>query len=246
MTKKIYLTIIWSICLLVIIFSCGIRFAGWFTFSTNKAALSDTVTVKEYDNLKVELGFGDISFATSKDDGFSVEYETSSERYAPQVKVTGDTLYISQKKIKNLNVTGNKLSVTVYTPKGYKLGNVHIEAGAGNVDVDNISAKKLDMDFGAGDVKVVNSTIPTISVDVGAGDVVFTDNTFEKIDIDAGTGDVKISGVGDIDQYDYDIDMGVGDVKIGGNKFHGEYEVSGTTDKKISVDCGVGDLDVSE
>ncbi len=258
MGKKIYLTIIWSITLLVIIFSVGIRFCGWFSFrksgsSSNSSvenvatgALSDTVTVDEYKNLKVELGFGEISFATSKDDSYSVQYNANKEKYVPEIGVSGDTLYITQEDLKanSIGVKEMKLTVTVYVPAGFEFDKVHIECGAGDINVEGLLAKKLDLDYGAGDIKVRNSSIDTIDLDAGAGDVVMSDNTFEKIDIDAGAGDVKISGVGDIDQYNLDLDVGVGDIEVGGHKSHGEYKASGSSDKEIIVDCGVGDLDI--
>lgn len=257
MGKKIYLTVIWTVALLAIIFSVGIRFCGWFAFdrfgsgknsvsNVASGALSDTVTVDEYKNVKVDVGFGEVSFAASKDDTFSVKYDASKEKFVPKIGVSGDTLYISQDdlKLNNFSASGNKLKITVYAPAGYEFGNVIIDCGAGDIDVDNLSAKKLDLDYGAGDVKIKNSSIDTISVDAGAGDVVMMDNAFEKIDVDAGAGDVKISGVGDIDQYDFDIDVGVGDIKVGDNKSHGEFKASGNSGKKISVDCGVGDLEI--
>ena len=256
MGKKIYLTVIWTVALLAVVFSVGIRFCGWFapgksTSSKNitnvaSGSLSDTVTVDEYKNLTVEVGFGEVSFASSNDDTFSVQYQTTKEKFVPQIGVSKDTLYILQEDLKfnDFSANSNKLTVTIYTPAGFEFGNVHIESGAGDLDVDNLTAEKLDLDYGAGDIKIKNSAIDAIDVDAGAGDVVMTDNAFEKIDVDAGAGDVKISGVGDIDQYDFDIDVGVGDIKVGDNKSHGEFKASGNSGKKISVDCGVGDLEI--
>ena len=256
MGKKIYLTIIWIIALLVIIFSVGIRFCGWFSFGKKSSAegvtnlagssLSDTITVDEYKNLKVELGFGEVSFAASDDDSFSVQYGSSDEDYIPTIGVKGDTLYISQKDktFNGFGVHDMKLTVIVYAPAGFEYNNVDIECGAGDVDVEKLAAKKLDMDYGAGNVEVRNSTIDEIDLDAGAGDVTISGSTFEKLDIDAGAGDVRISGIGDVDQYDYDLDVGVGDIKLDGNKFHGEYKSSGNAGKEIRVDCGVGDLEI--
>lgn len=259
MTKKIYLTIIWSIALLVIVFSCGIRFAGWFsntgTFRSSSnhtnvedvgsGALSDTVSVDEFTNVKVSVGACELKFATSNDE-YKVEYSATKEKLVPKIGVKDGTLYVNQDNIKLKDATGTdslKLTVTIYVPTNTTLENIDLDIGAGDLNLENLSGENFDVDLGAGDFDLKNSTFENISVDCGAGDIFMENNTFDSLDIDAGTGDVKLNCLGDLSQYTFDIDNGVGETRVGGEKVKNEYK-SGSGAKKIDIDLGVGEVNI--
>ena len=260
MGKKVYLTIIWIIALLVIIFSVGIRFCGWFTkhgiksddgddisvTDVGSGELSDSIYVDEFSSVKLEVGFGDLKFAESGDDSYYVEYSTNDKKFVPKIGVENGVLVVAQDDMKfkdYIGTSSQKLTVIIYAPAKTEYSKVDIDSGAGDVNIENLTAKVFEIDLGAGDIRIKNSSLDSVDIDNGAGDIFMENNTFVKLDIDEGAGDITLNSIGDLNRYRFDIDCGIGDVKVGGQKVSGEYK-SGNGEKEINIDIGTGNVDI--
>ena len=257
MGKKIYLTIIWLLVLLAIIVGIGIHVMDWFSFDQNlttsetSGELTDTIEVEAFDSVKAELGFVDLAIEYTSGE-YKVSYEASAEKYVPTITVNDGTLLLSQKSFKVSDGIGTKdktLAITIYVPENTEFKELDLEVGASDVNLENVVAQSLDVDSGAGNITLKGGAVSDLSMDVGAGDVDVIGIAFDSMDLDAGAGDVSISGIGDVSQYSFDIDMGIGDLTIDGKKQSGlgsEYKTTGSTNKKIEIDGGAGNIVVSE
>lgn len=254
MGKKIYLTIIWFLVLLAMILGIGHHVFGWNekeeeTLATG--ALSDTIEVDAFTSIDVDVA--SVTFALDQSgDSYKVEYTTNKEKYIPSISVKGNTLMIQQPDMKLSDLTGTKnprLTLTVYVPKDTEFDEISFDVGACDFELSDVTSHTIDFDSGAGDISMKDCVTNTISVDTGAGNTELKNVEFNTLDIDSGAGNVDVSGVGDANEYSYDIDLGVGKLSINGNKLSkigSEYKVEGTTDKKIHVDAGTGNVAISD
>ncbi len=253
MSKKIYLTIIWLLVLLAIIVGLGIHVTNWFSWlhKDNGKEIKEETALEEFESIEVEAGAVELTFDTTGD-AYKVSYSTTSESLVPEVKVVRGALKIYQdkdsiKKLIGTNSQALKLKITI--PENVALKNISLEVGACDVDLSSLRASSLSIDSGAGDVDIQNSTIEKILVDAGAGDVDLSNVNFNTLEVDAGAGDVDIIGVSNPEEYSFDVSVGMGELTINEQSQGGigaDYKTEGTTDKKITIDSGAGDVDVSE
>lgn len=153
--------------------------------------------------------------------------------------------------------------ITIYVPEGSELEEVELEMGAGNVEIENINSKKIDFSFGAGSVAVKNLVAANSKIECGAGQVIIEESDLTNTDLDTGVGKLVYSGymkgksnincgIGEVDLnlaggpdlYSIDADKGIGDIKINGNKVDDE-SVTGNGENKISIDGGIGSIEVN-
>ncbi len=112
---------------------------------------------------------------------------------------------------------------------------VWIDTGAGDVDLERLSGRRLEVDTGSGDVQGRRLSVEKVRLDTGAGDVdaVWSDAPGSLL-VDTGAGDVDLSlPHGD---YDIDVDTGVGKVDIQG------LGRDSASPHRVRVDTGAGDV----
>lgn len=179
--------------------------------------------------LHIEVAAGDMKIAVSKDNKIHLRADGLSD----VLKITCEGGMLSIRNVDwnsviNTNFLKNKI-VVLELPKDLKLSEAVFEIGAGDLDVDAISAKK-------------------IRLEVGAGDADFLDAATDDLEIECGAGDVKAAILGKESDYSVDVDLGAGSVTVGSRSFSGvgvDEKIEGNTDKEISVECGMGDVRIS-
>ncbi len=253
MSKKIYLTIIWLLVLVAIILGIGIHVTNWFSwiYENKGDTIEEEATLEEFESIDLEAGAVELTFHNTGD-AYKVSYSTTNKSLVPEVKVVRGTLKIQQDKDSIKKLIGTKsqvLKLVITIPENVALNNINLEVGACDVDLSEMRASALNIDSGAGDVDIQNSTIEKITVDAGAGDVDLASVNFNFLEVDAGAGDVDITGITDPEEYSFDVSVGMGELTINEQSQGGigaDYKTEGTTDKKITIDSGAGDVDVSE
>lgn len=155
-------------------------------------------------------------------------------------------------------------SLTVTLPEEIIFEKVDIDAGAGRISIEALSAEDISLDLGAGDVDLVSLNISDSAEIVGgAGRIEISDSAINDLELDMGVGDLKLSaglsgdstidfGVGkaevelsgNAENYRLRIDKGIGRVTLSGNDMaDGTYYGNG--DNKLDMDGGIGDIAVS-
>lgn len=160
----------------------------------------------------------------------------------------------------NLN---NKQKLEITVPEDVYLDFFRLSTGMSETDIDGIMTRNAKFTFGAGNTNMNNVTADKVIIDGGVGDTRFTNVKFNDIDADLGVGNMWIKGeitgdcdidtgvgnfdmeiIGNSDDYFFDVDSGVGGVNINGSRVSGIYGRR-NSDNKIEIDAGVGEVRVS-
>lgn len=83
---------------------------------------------------------------------------------------------------------------------------------------------------------------------VGVGAINVSKIDAKELDIECGVGQVVLTAAGKETDYNYKLEMGVGNVSIGDKRFSGlgrNRKINNHAGKKISVECGVGQVTVT-
>lgn len=128
----------------------------------------------------------------------------------------GNKVLIKEKKhswFKN-----DKSDLIVYVPENFIFDGVSIDAGAGKVEIDNLSTKILEFDLGAGKTGIKNLIVlNSAEIDGGAGEITISNGSINNLDLDTGVG--KCTLISELTGHS-EIDVGVGklDITLLGNK----------------------------
>ena len=189
--------------------------------------------------------------------GETLAVETNSESI--NVKNTRDKLIFAEKSGffgKTINGT-----LKISLPADMVLSFVEIDMGAGMVEIEKITASKIDFDLGAGKVQIKELYVQSnAEIDCGAGEFTIEKGEIHNLDIDLGVGKSTLKanvfgmgeincGVGELNLYlgkksDYQINFnkGLGSIKVDGKECN-DFGVGGGSNK-ISVDGGVGAINL--
>lgn len=212
--------------------------------------VSDNVSVLDINIDKVDLR---IEKATE------FKLEISDEEYI-SYKEVDERLVIKENKI---NFFDEASEVIVYVPNGKVFNSIFIETGAGSVEIDSISASKLDLelgmgrfvvnelnissktdiDTGVGEFVVSSGTLNNLDLDMGVGNVSITSKVLGKSEIDSGVGRLEVNLVGSIDDYKIGIDKGLGTINVDGVSL-GDGGSYGNGSNYIDINGGVGEVNI--
>jgi DUF4097 and DUF4098 domain-containing protein YvlB len=200
--------------------------------------------------------------------GFKVEASNVSDRF--RAEVVNGTLIIDEPDFMrrflwfNFGTSREKSVITVYVPEDFNAKRIEIDSGAGNVSLENLTTDYLKINAGVGEIYGKNLTAMRVDADGGVGEmklleVNFTDVDFSsgvgsidiegmifgKSDFDCGIGSVRINLKGARDDYALKVNAGLGNVRINGDKVSGEYRDNFKADNTISIDGGIGDVNIT-
>jgi hypothetical protein len=218
----------------------------------------------DVEDLDISHGFGKLHVKIGT--GFRVEATNVSENFS--AKVVNGTLVIDESGFKrflwfDFGISRKKSIITVYVPEDFNAKRIKVNSGAGEVNLENIAADYLIIDAGVGDIYGRSLTAKKVEVNGGVGNINLTDVNFSDVDFDSGVGNIKVEGmifgrsdfdcgVGNVklqlrglrEDYALRIDAGVGSIRINGDKISRDYNDNYKADNTISIDGGVGDVDI--
>lgn len=154
-----------------------------------------------------------------------------------------------------------KLVLTV--PKDFVFDKADLEFGAGTVEIDGLTAGKLDLNLGAGEVIIRSLTVTgTADIEGGAGKLSILGGSLSNLDMDLGVGELvlesKLTGSSEIDfgvgsaklvlqgspeDYRIRLDKGLGSATLDGEKME-DKATYGSGPNSIDLDGGVGEIRV--
>lgn len=189
------------------------------------------------------------------------EFKAETNNKYIKTRQNGNKLYITEKGHSIFNNDNSDL--VVYIPSDYIFDSVAIESGAGRIDVESLSCKKLYLDLGAGKVNMDNllvlneteidggagtitigdSSLNNLDLDMGMGKLSLTSKINGESEIDAGVGEVDLNLIGTINDYKIKLDKGIGSTKLNKeNMKSNTYYGSGLN--IIDIDGGVGSIKI--
>lgn len=215
--------------------------------------------------LKMTLRNCELQITQSKDDQIRLEIEKDMEQYF-DVRRKDHTLTIEDTRKTKKQLKAAK--VTLQIPADHVFDEVHLEVGAGTLQIDRLEANDIDVEGGAG--KIVAQTLIAnneLDAEIGAGDfyikeAVFGDTEiacgvghFEiescelngNADISGGVGEVNVGILGEKKDFNYDLSCGMGELQVFDDSFTSlgkDKEIDNGAKHTIKLECGMGRLNV--
>lgn len=192
-------------------------------------------------------------------DGEKLKAETNNKYITVNEK---DNKLLVTEKSHNFN-RNNDTTLTIYVPNDLVFDAVLVETGAGKINIDKLSAKRIDFELGAGTVDINNLDVQeSAKIEGGAGKISILNGSINNLDLDMGVGKLnlksKITGSSDIetdvgsldldligieDDYKISVEKGLGSINISGNNIDNN-SIYGTGLNKINVEGGVGSINI--
>ncbi|MBR1854111.1 MAG: DUF4097 family beta strand repeat protein [Lachnospiraceae bacterium] len=250
MKRNIYLTALYTVTVLVILFSIlgqnGILPIG----QVGSAKLTDTIYFDPngFHSIDMDLSVVELTVQQNFNDNCYITYEASSQKLVPTVEVKDNTLKIGQTKINQNNLKSNQLKLTLSVPAGKGFNDLDFDLGVGDLKFENLSADKLTLQAGVGELDITDSSFQQANIEAGVGDVTMQNCPVTRLTLQTGVGDVKLSQLGDLAKYDLDITVGLGDLSVDGVKKSGfgkEYRQTGDGTYNYKIESGTGDVKIS-
>ncbi len=202
----------------------------------------------EIKNLKIDLAYASLDIIQG--DKFKVETNSVDINS----KQNGNQLVIKEKSNNWFKVDNNR-RVIVTIPKNVTLDIARIEAGAGQLQIEKLITKSLNLDIGAGKVTIQELQVTENSkIEGGAGKVEILSGKLNNLDLDMGVGNFAITatltgnnkvdaGVGKLDlkledgtdNYTIRVNKGIGSIKLNNKEISNnkEYGTGKTRTKNI-------------
>lgn len=105
----------------------------------------------------------------------------------------------------------HKASIHITVPQDFTAGDIELDGGVGNIELEQLTTEHLDIDAGVGDIKGFQVTASSADIDGGTGNIKFTSSVFGNTEIDSGVGNVTFNGTL---QGHTSIDCGVGNTEL--------------------------------
>ena len=151
------------------------------------------------DNLEVDLAWEDITIKETYDTtAIDVEIYCNHKKYAPEVSVSGSTLYIeSSKRITGFFSTpaGLSCTVVVYVPQKKDFNEVSIEVSSGEINIERIlSAKsKIYLTASSGDIESEKGLFAdSVTVKTTSGEIELYNIDADDFKAESTSGDIEI------------------------------------------------------
>lgn len=219
---------------------------------------------------KVEKEFDNTQIAKLKID---VEYATLTIQQGEKLKVASNTSNVEAKqnedelviREKNMNLfrQNNPRRIIVTVPRNTILDTIKIEAGAGELKIEKLECKKLDLDIGAGKTTIQDLNVTQeANIAGGAGKVEILSGEIANLDLDMGVGTFKLvssllgdskvnAGVGKLemilkdglDKYTIKINKGIGSITVDGKQVS-DGATYGKGENNIKVEGGIGSITI--
>ena len=221
----------------------------------------DEKVEKEFDNTQIAKLKIDIEYATltiQQGEKFRIASNTSDI----EARQTEDELVIREKNV-NLFRQNNPRKIIVTVPRNTILDTIKIEAGAGELKIEKLECKKLDLDIGAGKTTIQDVNVTQkAKIAGGAGKVEILSGEIANLDLDMGVGTFKLvssllgdskvnAGVGKLemilknglDKYTIKINKGIGSITVDG-KEASDGATYGKGENNVKIEGGIGNITI--
>lgn len=209
-------------------------------------------------------------------EGEGTEYNVDFENLKYGTLVTeqnGDELKISYRQ--NTNWTAkmfvdddiNDQKITLTIPKDATLDSAVFEFGAAEINMEDVTARKLYITVGAGTLNADGLTATGLArLNVGAGGLYAKDVSFVDAELVCGVGEMNVAGIfegntsadcgvgamelrvhGEQEDYRGELNCGLGEIEFGNINIDGSGKQShGTSsaERRMDIKCGIGEVDV--
>jgi DUF4097 and DUF4098 domain-containing protein YvlB len=241
---------------------------GLLSHNPGKGSIDVNKSFSDVKSLYIENGVGTLNIKQGDGNEILVEAQNVTSDFVVDKSFSGELKIESKFNFWNIfsgkGGAGEKSKITVYVPADFVADRMKLDAGAGNIEIEDLEAEKLDINAGAGNINGSRITAEQVVLDGAVGNITLDQVNFTDSDIDCGVGNVKIQGslygknkidcgVGDVtldllqssDDFNLKVEKGLGSVRINGEKYSDLNLNSKTADNSLKIDGGVGNIDVN-
>ena len=211
-------------------------------------------------NLNIVLRKCELVIGASEDDQIYVSVDQFGQEYC-KVEPDNDTLEI---------IDTTKIRLRMDIPEDYRFNKVKLEIGAGDIQVEKLLTKKMNLAGGAGAFRAQLLTVSdAFDAELGVGDFYIEHAELGDTKIQCGVGAMEIAdceltgdalfrgGVGDVTigldaeekDYNYHLASGLGRLTVFGKNYHAlnkAKEQNNDADYTITLDCGAGAMCIKQ
>ena len=202
-------------------------------------------------NLKVDTEGLFVNIVPCEENNVRVETYNVNSRLKLQIKEEQGELKVETTaehypwKLLNQEVAGE---VTIQVPYYLEFGEADLQVGYGELDVEEIKAKDLNLEVGAGAGNINSFTADTAEFMVGAGSLTAVGEAGKKVDIECGVRELNYTAEGTKEDFNYFIECGIGELNLENESYSGvavNKNIDNNAGKDMKIQCGIGSVNVS-
>ena len=269
--KKAYIAILTIFTIACIIFGTLFHTGSLFRWNNGfiyKIITSDAGEIADFSQSyseeisKLDIDLSTMNLKVKQGDALGVEYRCG-EKLVPTITISDGKMTIRQSS-RNISLNGNVIAeMTIVIPKRYLISELTVAVDAGNVEISDLSASKVDLDVDAGKIsldtcffedsainvdagnaQLHNCSVDYADADVNMGNLELTDCAFLQLEGSVDMGNISVDSVNDLESYTMDFEVDMGNLSINGRKQRNNYHASGSSDNKISLCVDMGNIEV--
>ncbi len=209
-------------------------------------------TFENYNKVKVETGFSKLTIKVG--DYFSIITNNDELVYGVQE----NEVFIRDNQKQNFT----NLEVLITLPKHVSLAEFELDSGSGEVTIDMLEAKKIDISTGAGKLYIRNIiATESLELESGIGSVTISEGLINNLyaelgigqinistiltgnnKIEAGLGEIRLNLLDDLSNYKLRVEKGLGSIKLNNTPL--EKSISGEGVNYIEISGGIGEIKI--
>lgn len=240
----------------------------WISFGPERME-SRSIPCQPFTSVDLTSTTSDVEFIEGS--AWRVEIVYAKRRGAPSVEINNNTLTI-RPRTKNskpvyLNFyggSGEEEQIRIYYPKGRKFNRIKVDSDMGDLSLNGIAARSMQIASNAGDVRVSDLTADSLRLTSDMGDVEGSGLNTKAADIKINAGNLTLSGafagattidcnMGDCavstqlakETYAIEADTDMGDCEVDGLEANGTYRVENAkAPNHLIAKTNAGDLEL--
>ena len=177
--KKIYLTLMWMITVVVIVAAVAYRFGFVSVGSWSDIESLSDFSDKTISDVTLDLDYGDVRVVSG--DNFEMRY-SGPERLNPECEVKDGVLYISSYD-KHFSLGNFSCDIEIIIPENISLGVFDADVDAVDLTICDVDLENLTIDTDAGEIALENVSGSSLQITADLSSTKVEECNFETINI---------------------------------------------------------------
>lgn len=216
-----------------------------------------TIGNTDITTLKIELSASNLEIKN----GEMLRVETNNLNV--KCNQEGSQLIIKDKSKNWFSNRNDASQIVLYMPANMLWDSVKIEAGAGEISIEELATRNFDFDMGAGKVvikelnvsnkseidggagkiEILSGAMNNLKLDTGVGEFTLNAKLTGRNDVSAGVGKINFNLIDGTENYKIKVNKGIGSITIDGKETTDGNEY-GNGETYIDIDGGVGAIEI--
>lgn len=197
--------------------------------------------------LEIEVEAGRLEIVEGET-GDNIQVQLSSDDIQVRSELEGNERKLTFLPAKSGTVSlPDDVRAVLTLPRGYTFDKVSLEAGAGTITADSISARQLELDAGAGSVKIAGGKVQRLEADCSFGQIEFLGQVDSGIEADCELGTIDLHLGGRKEDFNYKLEAELGIIRIQDEEFTKTPQkalTNGGAGKTADLECEQGRITV--